>query len=432
MMTTYSAIAENGAEIRIENRIVVGSELVFKSPQYGEDYKWELVKKPFFSEAVIIEENGNAYFRPDVAGEYTVKLIVDGQSYGEKQFQAIKNTRMKETSIIEEMEEYYRQTNLYLFVHTLNMLEANYSKSKYIKTAYQKAVELAKLYNNNEIYIEYLLKIDEKYVMGVKERKIYLEKLYEFYTKENKLEKSDKILDELVKIDIKYLEKKAKRVFKADELKGLKLLESYYEKSFDKDTAKFLADYYFENKKYSKAEMYYLGAGKSDAVRFYIRTGNKEKLEYMLENIGKKERIEVQKVVLEEKVREKENDYYMTAKKNEEKYKFKMARIYYNKILKESSNEDLKIKVLYQMGKVSFMEKKYEEARKYFEEFLTNNINGKKRLDSLYHLGVISFNTKNYALSEKYFHNLISEYPGTIWSTKASIYKLKIKNKKES
>ena len=65
----------------------------------------------------------------------------------------------------------------------------------------------------------------------------------------------------------------------------------------------------------------------------------------------------VQKFISEYRTKERDSNYYKTAEENYKNYKFEIAELYYNRIIKESHNKELQNEVMYKLAKLYFTEK---------------------------------------------------------------------------
>lgn len=423
------SFSDNG--IYIENRIMIGNELVFNSPQYGREYIWIIKDKPFFSKAFIDSKQSMAYFIPDKAGNYNFELYVDGNYYGEKNFFVIKNTKSSEKEIFENFNEYYKKNNLYMMLYNMQLIEENYSASYYIKEMYDKIIDLAYKIDNTGIQEEYLNKILLRYKLTDKEDIGYLVKLYKIYEKNKNENKMEKVYTLILNKDKSYIVEYAEKYILKNHDKYFSILLDYYKSTFDKKAGEIIGNYYFSKKDYCNAEIYYKNSNKKKLIEIYIENKNQEKIDKMMSNLEDSEKIAFQKFIIESRAKERDKNYYITAEENFKNYKFEIAELYYNRILKESIDNELKTKVMYKLAKLYFSEKKYNLSKKYFEDFIQNNVNEGLKIDSLYHIGVILFDTNQASKSEAYFDDIIENYPFTLWETKSRIYKIKIKNIKE-
>jgi len=428
LLWVYSFSSNN---IFIENRIMIGNELIFNVPDDNNDYKWEIENKPFFSQTFLKEYDGKISFIPDIPGNYEFILYKNGEKYSEKKLTVIGNTNDSEKTLINNFNNYYNSKNLYMVLYTSQMITQNYSNSYYIKEMYSKIVNLSFEIGNYETAKDYINKILYRYKMSNEESIGYLYKLYIIYDSLNNKKKQLEIIDEIIAIDEEFILKFSNENIIKNNIKYIGILKRYYEKTHNREVASILGDYHFENKEYCQAELYYRNADKIKLFKLYAHTDNEDKIDELMETLQDDEKIEVQKFISEYRTKERDSNYYKTAEENYKNYKFEIAELYYNRIIKESHNKELQNEVMYKLAKLYFTEKKYNLSKEYFEKYLNNYENEGLLIDCLYHLGVIYFETNKLDESEKYFDEIIKNYPLTLWETKASIYKIKIKNKKE-
>lgn len=293
-------------------------------------------------------------------------------------------------------------------------------------------------------YIDYLLEKDNSYMayevynsldslykLSIKESTELLIKIY------NNLKETSKLniilLEKLCRYDEKYKIVLAEKRLELGENieESLKLLVEEYKKSPNSKLAEFLANYYLSIGDIVKSEGYLRNSDmKKVALSFYKRELD-EVGDFIYQNFlddSEKAYINRNKALLREL--NSMESYYQSAINNLKKERYQLAEMYFKKIIGNGMDEKLVKESTYNLAKLYLYDKKFEESLKFFSKYL-EDYGDIRSAEALYSIAIIYYNLKNYEKSDKILNRIIETYPLTVWSTKASIYKLQIENKGE-
>lgn len=212
--------------------------------------------------------------------------------------------------------------------------------------------------------------------------------------------------------------------------KSIEILEKSLDYNQDKEAAVIVGNFYFSKGNYIRAAEFYRLFDSQKFVNAALAAGDVKKAEEILPKLKAEEKDKITKQIKEFQIqiedKEKAKKYYEQADKNLNENKLELAKIYYAKIISEVKENELKQKAYFSLGKINYLSKKYSDANINFEKFLEFN-DIKKNAEALYYLGNGNMNLNFGDKALNYFNRLISEYPYTIWETKAKIFLLKLK-----
>lgn len=423
---------------------ILGSFLVLLSTIYGQKKEvvlgqnveikrdkvisYKVSEFPPYSNLYFLEGKEDKFiFTPDVVGVYRVEV-----DYGsDKEYIEIlvePSETYSEEEVYNIIEECISIGDLVLLEEKLNVLFKNNPQDKNIKIYLER-------------YINYLLDIDMRkeafsiykilnanYKLFNKENISILEKIYE-----NSEEKDDldlEVLKLLSYFDNKYtyiLAKESLKLGKNTE-KALLLVQSRYDNSFDKEAAKVIAEYYIDNGQFSKSERYLKITDKVFLAKEYYKIGNKASFDYIYNKLGEEERVEVDEYVKVLNEEETIKLYYEKALISMENQRYEIADIYFKRVIRLTIDDNLRKKAIFNIGKMYLDEKKYDQSLLVFERYL-KEYGSVVDAEARYSLGILYYNLKKFPESDKIFNQIVSLYPDTVWATRASIYKLKLKDK---
>ncbi len=423
---------------------ILGSFLVLLSTIYGQKKEIELgqsieVKKekvlsykvaefPAYSNLYFIKEESDTFtFTPDVVGVYKVEV-----DYGsDKEYIEIlvkPNEKYNENDVYVLLEEAINEGHLELLEEKLNVLFKNNPQDANIKIYLKKYIDyLLDQQMREEAFAIYKV-LNANYKLLNSENLDILTKIYENKEKKDLLDLE--ILKLLSYFDNKYtyiLAKESLRLGKNTE-KALLLVQSRYDNLFDKEAAKVLAEYYINNGEFSKSEKYLKITDRILLAKEYYKLGNKSSFEYIYDKLEEEERVEVDKYV---KIMDEEETiklYYEKAVLSMENQRYEIADIYFKRVIRLTIDDNLRKKAIFNIGKMYLDEKKYDESLLVFERYL-KEYGSVVDAEARYSLGILYYNLKKFPESDKIFNQIVSLYPDTVWATRASIYKLKLKNK---
>lgn len=394
---------------------------------------FKIIKCPFYSDLpYTYSEEKKFSFSPDSVGTYIIS-IDNGEEKTFREFKVFNKEEYKENEIYDIIKELAADNDLLKLREGIkdifkNNLQKEDTKNYIVKYIYyltdkEERQSAFELYKNLQAF--YKISNSEN-----------IEILSKIYNKRDTLRPSTLDIDILTSL-VKYDESLCKNLAILKIKLGLEVeeslafLEKEYEKTLEKEDAKFLADYYLENKNFDKSQKYLLNCDKSRLIVEYYKRGVQENFDFLYDNflsLTEKSYVNRNRALLKEEG--SMESYYKSAMNNLEKERYQLAEMYFKKIINNSVNEELVKKSIYNLAKFYLYDKRFEESLKLFDKYL-DEYGDIRSAEALYSTAIIHYNLKNYEKSDKILNRIIETYPLTVWSTKASIYKLQIENKGE-
>jgi|GEM_PF-4105805 len=410
---------------------IVGNEIIFKAKNESE---FKLIEYPSNTRKVYKNFVGKEFtFIPEVVGTYILEINMKNEKIL-KEIEVISKEEYKENEIYDIIERAFFNRDFESLENSLNILYVNNPKNSLIKSYIKR-------------YIEYL--IDTKDKKSAYELYNLFSKSYKLSQLENIeiLEKIYTLVDniKLEELDLKILEKLAgfNDVYTVDFAitsllleynleENLEFLKQYYKVKKEKKVAGAIADYYLRNNMFIESEIYLRNSDLKKLLIEYLKKENRDAFTYLYNNALENEDKIYINSLLEDLEKEKliEN-YYEQAINNYNIQRYQLADLYFTRVIEQSKDDEILKKALYRKAKLYLDDKKYEESLKLFEAYM-EKYGSIKEVEAKYSLGIIYYNLKKIEKSDKIFSQIIDLYPGTVWSTRASIYKLQIENKGEN
>ncbi|OQY09967.1 MAG: hypothetical protein B6I28_01980 [Fusobacteriia bacterium 4572_132] len=425
IMTFFFGFELIGSEILVENKIEIGDELTISAPNIEEDIKWELIEKPLFSRVYLEKKLKKVNMVPEVAGIYKLKLYSE-KIIENKKIYVFRTTRKKEDEIEIEIEKNYKEKDLDDLQKNVEILQKNYPNSKKIMESFYKISLLSKELKKYKEENETLFFLYDEYKMSPKTKEKILKRLIEL----------DKVLEnennEFIKKILRKNENNEFYLAKSNIVSGnvtekqLQKLKKEYSKELNTELGKLLGDYYNKIGDNIRAEEFYKKSNKLDLAKLYLKDKKVEEVEQLMSELSEKSKNELEimkKNILNLK---EEKEYYKKAEESLKNNKFNIAKLYYSKILKRSTNKDLLKNTYYKMSKLYSLINEYQKSKEYIEEYIKKYANIKD-VKAYYDLALIDYNLGNYKQAKKGFEKILELYPYTVWETKAKIYMLKMK-----
>lgn len=394
------------------------------------DGKYKVVKLPAYSSIFYYTYEGNDFhLLPDMAGEYIIEIEEkDTERTFVKEYLVKSNKEYKESEIYAIIEEALSKGEVDRLEGALDdIFENNPYDSKLIdylgrymdylldKGLKKEAFELYKVTSFNYKYSK---------SQAVK----ILDKIYESSHEDDNLDM--KVLQLLSSMDESYKEKLTLLELKnnIEVEKNLEILVNDYRKTMDKNIAKILADYYMDKEEFGKAERYLKAVDKGLLAVEYLKRNDNVKFEYIVSTLSDEEIEKVEEGRKAEEDKKKMRLYLDKARLNARSERYQMADIYYKRVIKQSKDEEQVKDAMLALGKMYFEERKLTDSLTVYNTYMKEFGNAKDA-EVRYSLGIIYYDLKKFAESDKMFNQIVLLYPRTVWATRASIYKLKIKNK---
>jgi tetratricopeptide (TPR) repeat protein len=410
------------------NQYLIGTQIEIQSEKKS---IFKLIKFPMYSELSFEEDKGKEFiFIPDAVGSYTLS-IDDGKEKTFREFNIFNKEEYKDNKIYDIMDKCVEKEDGVCLKESIKDIFRNNMQKENTKNYIVKYIDYLLEKDNSYMAYEVYNSLDSLYKLSIKESTELLIKIY------NNLKETSKLniilLEKLCRYDEKYKIVLAEKRLELGENieESLKLLVEEYKKSPNSKLAEFLANYYLSIGDIVKSEGYLRNSDmKKVALSFYKRELD-EVGDFIYQNFlddSEKAYINRNKALLREL--NSMESYYQSAINNLKKERYQLAEMYFKKIIGNGMDEKLVKESTYNLAKLYLYDKKFEESLKFFSKYL-EDYGDIRSAEALYSIAIIYYNLKNYEKSDKILNRIIETYPLTVWSTKASIYKLQIENKGE-
>lgn len=411
-----------------ENQYLIGTQIEIQSEKKS---IFKLIKFPLYSDLSFEEEKGKEFvFTPDAVGSYTLS-IDDGKEKTFREFNIFNKEEYKDNKIYDIMDKCVENEDGDCLKKALKDIFKNNMQKENTKDYIVKYMNYLLEKDNTYIAYEVYDSLTSIYKLSIKESRELLIKTYDNLNETTRL--NIIILEKLCRYDDKYMVVLAQKHIELGENieESLAFLVEEYKKSPNSKLAEFLANHYLSTGDTVQGEGYLRNSDiKKVALSFYKRELD-EVGDFIYQNFlneSEKAYINRNKALLKE--RNSMESYYESAMNNLKKERYQLAEMYFKKIINNGMDEELVKESIYNLAKLYLYDKKFEESLKFFSKYL-EDYGDIRSAEALYSIAIIYYNLKNYEKSDKILNRIIETYPLTVWSTKASIYKLQIENKGE-
>jgi outer membrane protein assembly factor BamD (BamD/ComL family) len=419
-----------GKEVNFSNSVEnykIGYKIKFSEFEKNESVECFIEERPFLSESEPFIKDGYVIIEPDTVGKYEVKIESKGtvlrysfKIEGEQSAKADELFKIIKQKISEES---YRDA-----IDRVILLKQNFPESRYFPDALYLAADAAEKNGENKTAIKFLKKITDNFKLSEEANEMVIYKLFKAFEKAEDKEAAHTYGKMIYKLNSeKYFKEYGKFCIKHTiyEREGIDIIEDYYSKTLDKESAEIIGDFYLETNP-EKAAVFYKNDNNKKLSLAYLRLKDYNKFQTVYATLTADEKKEVSKVVEEQKKREVLESYFKKIEDGNSQKKYQISEIYANKILTESKNEKMKKDALFALGEIAYLKKDFKKTIDYLKKY-ENNYGIIREVDIYHYLALSYYNLNDLKNSYIYFDKITKEFPFTSWDSKAKIYKMKLK-----
>lgn len=384
-------------------------------------------KRPFLSESEPVIKNGKITVEPDTVGKYEIKILSEGEvirySFVVKGDETIKAD--EEFKIIKQK---INDANYKEAIENVILLRKNYPESRYFPDALYLAADAAEKSGDSKTAVKFLKKITDNFKLSEEANEMVVYKLFTAFEKAGDKESAHIYGRSLYNLNNeKYIKDYGRFCINYNiyEREGIEILESYYSKTLDKESAEIIGDFYLKTNP-ETAVIFYKNECNKKLSLAYLKLKDYNKFQAIYTTLTAEEKKEVGKIVDEQKKKELIESYFKNIEDGKEQKKYQIAELYANKVIAESSDENLKRDALFELGEISYLKKDFKKSIDYLKKYEKNYVIIKEA-DIYYYLAISYYNLNDMKNSYTYFDKITKEFPLTGWDSKAKIYKMKLK-----
>lgn len=419
-----------GEEINFSNGVknyTLGYKIKFSEIEKNDNVECFIEKRPFLSECEPFIKNGYVIVEPDTVGKYEVKIESDGAVL-RYSFIIESEESLKADEIFKNIKQKISEESYKEAIESVILLKRNFPESRYFPDALYLAADAAEKSGESKTAVKFLKKITDNFKLSEEANEMVLSKLFQAFQKaEDKesahtygkmlyISNSEKYSKEYGKFCLNY------NIY---EREGIEILENWYSKNLDKESAEIIGDYYLKTNP-EKAVIFYKNDNNKKLSLAYLKLKDYNKFQTAYETLTSDEKKEISKVVEEQKKKELLESYLKKIEEGNSQKKYHISEIYANKILSESKDKKMKKEALFALGEISYLKKDFKKTIEYFKNY-EKSYEIVKEADVYYYLAISYYSINDLKNSYIYFDKITKEFPFTSWDSKAKIYKMKLK-----